>query len=97
MNPNEDLPINLLRRPSHLEHIQLGMSNFDHTIDNGFEDALRCGQWGQHFALEFNGEVWFADDQFHEDVWRSHMYRETISATSLKELMDSVNNKWGYA
>lgn len=73
-----------------------GMSNFDHAIDSGFEDKLRTGEfWGRHAGWNFNSKVWFADGQFHAEVWQYHSPREVISASSLRELMDATNEKYG--
>jgi hypothetical protein len=82
--------------PEWLEESPLGMSNLDHSIDEGFEAALRTGRFlGRHFARNFNGEVWFSGGQFREDVWVHHAFAGTTSAPSLRELMDAVNEKYG--
>ena len=85
-----------MERPDGLEECDLGMSNFDHSIDEGFEKALRTRRvYGQHSGWNFCGYAWFADGQFHEDVWHYNEYRETFTAASLPELMEAVNNEWG--
>jgi hypothetical protein len=72
------------------------MSNFDHTIDPGFEEALRRGDcWGRHAGWNFNGQVWFADGMFYEEVWVYRVPQEVISAPTLEELMDAVNDEYG--
>ena len=82
--------------PEHFEEIKLGLSNFDHTIDPGLKDELRNNPvFGQHSAWEFCGYVYFLNGQFHEDVWRLKLFQETISADSLEELMEKVNERWG--
>ena len=86
-----------IRLPQDFDEISLGMSNFDHTIDDGFEKALRENKvFGRHSGYEFNGMVWYNDKRFHEEVWRYCAYVETISADTLEELMEKVNDKWGY-
>ncbi len=78
--------------------IDLGMSNYDHSIDQGFEEALRSNPdaaYGSHNAWDFYGEVYFKDSKFHEDVYQYRDYQETISADSLGELMAAVNSKYG--
>ena len=83
-------------RPSHLEECAEGMSNFDHRIDEGFEEKLRTGEfWGSHTAWNFYGEVWFENDKFHEQIWVYRFPREVISANTLKELRDAVNDSYG--
>lgn len=80
------------------EEIDLKMSNFGHTIDKGFADTLkqRSGVFGRHYGWEFNGRVWFERGQFHEEVWRYHSPREVILANTLEELMEKVNDKYGW-
>lgn len=77
-----------------MKEINLGMTNFDHTIDDGFAAALQAepGEvFGRHADRDFNGEVWYADGQFHEEVWVHHVPLQTISADTLQELMAAVN------
>lgn len=79
-----------------LTEIELGMTNFDHSIDDGFEDALRAGGvFGRHAAWNFNGKVWFADGRFHEEVWQYHSPVGVRSADTLRELMETVNDEFG--
>lgn len=83
--------------PAGWTEIDLGMSNFDHTIDDGFEEALRAGGvFGRHAAWDFNGKVWFSGGVFVEEVWRYRMPVATVVAPTLAELMAAVNNKWGH-
>lgn len=82
--------------PEGWEEIDLGMSNFDHSIDEGFAERLQEGHcYGRHAAWDFNGLVWFADGQFHEEVWCYGVRRQVFSADTLEELMQTVNAKWG--
>ena len=84
--------------PETFEEIDLGMSNFDHEIDNGFEEALVGKQHsGRHAGWNFNGVVYHKDGQFHEDVWEYGEFIETISTNTLKELMESVNDKYEWS
>ena len=84
--------------PNNFEEIELGMSNFDHEIDSGFEDAI-TGKYtfGRHAGLNFNGKVYHLGNQFYKDIWCHHLYQETLSASSLKQLMKKVNDKCGWA
>ena len=85
--------------PENCLEIDLGMSNFDHAIDEGFEPALRSGDvFGRHAGLEFNGKVWYeyVADKFHEQVWRFGVPMATYSASNLKDLMWIVNEDWGW-
>lgn len=75
---------------------ELSMSNYNHGIADGLDEALRQGGcWASHFAVNFCGHVWFADGHFHEEVWQYHVPREVLSAPTLPELMTLVNNKYG--
>lgn len=73
-----------------------GMYNMDHSIDDGVDEALRAGgTYCQHAAWNFCGYVWFADGQFHEEVWRYNSPQTIVSADSLAKLMEAVNAEWG--
>jgi hypothetical protein len=74
------------------------MTNFDHSIEVGAEEALRAGGRGVHSAWEFNGNVWFeeSDGLFHEIVHRYHAPVGHFAAPTLRELMQVVNDEWGW-
>lgn len=85
-------------RPEGQRGIALGMSNFDHTIDEGFAEALMAEPgrvFGAHAGWEFYGYVWFSDGQFHEEIWRHGSPREIMSAPTCAELMEAVCEEWG--
>jgi len=71
------------------------MSNCDGAIDAGMENDLRNGMRSSHAGWNFWGDVWFDDGQFHEAVRQYHSHVTTISADSLRELMDDVNSEYG--
>jgi hypothetical protein len=84
-------------RPEDFSEIALGMSNFDHTIDNGFEDAIRNNRvFGRHAGWNFNGETYYLDGKFHTDVWVYGEYRKTITADNLPDLMGDANDEYGW-
>lgn len=83
--------------PDGFTEIDLGMTNFDHSIDDGFDDRLRAELvWGRHAAREFNGRVWFEDGLFHEQVWRYGQPLAYYTAPSLAELMETVSDAHGW-
>jgi hypothetical protein len=87
-----------MSKTDNMKEIDLGMSNFDHEIDEGFAEALKAlpGKvFGRHAGWEFNGRCWFADGKFHEEVWRYGSLRALVSADTLPELMSAVNADWG--
>lgn len=83
--------------PEGYTEIDLGMTNFDHSIDDGFEHRLRGEPvWGRHAAWNFNGRVWFEDGVFHEQVWRYGQPQAHFSAPTLTELMETVSDEYGW-
>jgi hypothetical protein len=87
-----------VRLPDDFEEIELGMSNFDHTIDEGFAEKLKSGKYfGRHAAWDFNGLVYWLKGKFHTDVWVYGSYQESFSADSLEELMELANEEYGSA
>lgn len=83
--------------PEGYREIKLGMTNFDHTIDAGFEERLRNEPvWGRHAAMNFNGRVWFEADMFHEQVWRYGIPRAYFAAATLSGLMETASAAYGW-
>ena len=79
--------------------IDYRMSNFDNNIDEGFAEALQANPgkvFGRHAAWDFNGKVWFDEGKFHDEVMVKRLLRKTMSAGSLRELMDVVCDEFGY-
>jgi len=75
-----------------------GMSNFDHEIEDGFEEALRKEPnkvYGSHAGWNFNGSVYFDSEQFVEKVYVHGSIQGEIKANTLEDLMDKVNNEYG--
>ena len=82
-----------------MTEISLGMSNFDMSIDEGFEDALRKDEgkvYGTHDAWNYCGSVYFFNGLFYEEVRQYHSLIETLASENLKELMIKVCEKYGY-
>lgn len=75
-----------------------GMTNFDHSIDDGLADDLKAGMRATHSAWNFNGQVWWDADEemFKEDVWRYNALVATRSAPTLEDLMRVVNDEFGH-
>ena len=78
--------------------IDVVMTNLDHSVEEEAEEALRGGGRGTHSAWEFNGNVWFeeSDDLFHEVVHRHHIPVGHFAAPTLRDLMQVVNDEWGW-
>lgn len=90
-----------LKEMRRLDMLKIGMSNFDHTIDEGLEDALRkepSGVYAQHSAWNFCGYVWYDEDEgkFIEQVWVYGVPQKEVKADSLKEMMSLVNEEYGW-
>lgn len=65
-------------------------------ISEQTEPLLRGGKhFIQHSAWDHCGYVWFKDDQFHEAVYVRNRCREVMSAPSLPELFEMVNQRYG--
>jgi hypothetical protein len=75
-----------------------GMTNYDRSIDEGLADDLRAGMRAFHSAWDFNGQVWYDPDEdvFKEDVWVYHAKVATRSAATLEDLMQVVNDEFGW-
>lgn len=76
-----------------------GMSNFDHVIVDGFEEALKKRPnevFGRHAGWNFNGMVWWDGENFNQLVWHCHIPLEVFTAPTLEELMEAVNKEWGW-
>lgn len=74
-----------------------GMSNMDHSIDDGLEEYLKGGGKGaQHFGLHFCGNLFYQDGLFVEEVYRFHALVGTLKAGSLQILMQIVNDEFGW-
>ena len=87
-----------IRLPDDFEEIELGMSNCDGSIDEGFAEALKNKKvFGRYSAWDFNGLVYWLNGKFNTDVWVYGNYRETFSEETLKELMASANAEYGTA
>ncbi len=71
-------------------------SNCDHQYEEGAEDKLRAGEVLQHSAWDFCGTVWFADNQFHEEVWQYHSIIKVVSDDTLQEVIAATNEEFGY-
>ena len=85
-----------MERPTESTHF--GMSNADHTIDDGFEEVLKSGEvYGHHYGWDFCGEVWWYEEKsvFVEQVRQFHIVVDTITAPTLESLMAAVNNEYG--
>src|SRR5260370_37964870 len=80
----------MIEPPDDYQEIDLGMTNFDGSIDDGLDEALRTGKvFGRHAGWEFNGRGWVQDGQFHEAGSRDRCHVDTISGATLQELMEA--------
>lgn len=82
-----------------MDYTDLGMSNFDHLVDDGFAEILKKNEgkmWGNHTAWNFCGDVWYENGKFHEQVNVYHVLKGEYEAETLEELMEVVNNIYGW-
>jgi len=88
----------LIKIPKHYEYTNLGTSNFDYEIDEGFEEALRKKNvYGIHSAWNFNGAIWHEDGIFYEAIMRFRSHVETLRAKTLEEVIKKANDEFGYS
>ncbi len=87
-----------MMRYTHPKLLSLGMSNFDHSIDNGLSEALRAdpAAMAQYSGYNFCAYVCSLGSQFQCEVWLRNSPIETILADSLEAIMEKVSDKYGY-
>lgn len=86
-----------MERPVNLIEYGTGMSNLDHTVDDGMKELLQKGEhYIRHAGWNFNGQVWWDGEKFREEVWTYGSIREVFEADDLKSLMEIVNNEYGW-
>jgi len=81
------------------ENIGVGMCNLDQSIEPKIKDKLIAGEgliFCEHTAWNFWGAVWFKDNKFHEEIMIYKSVRKIVSCDSLEELMEEVNDEFGY-
>ena len=88
------IPTSLRRVVSDYDRV---MTNCDHSIHEDLETLLKDNlDWmSWHFAYNFCGYVWYADGEFHEEVWVLKHPKTVVSAKTLLELMSKVNERFG--
>ena len=75
----------------------IGMSNLDNSIDEDFGQTLKDQSvYGQHSAWDFCGWVWWDGEYFCEKVMCYGVDQEVIRANTLENLMNIVNDKYGW-
>ena len=88
----------IIKTPGYEYLDNLGMSNFDHSIDEGLEKALQKGKcYAQYAGWNFCGEVyWGKKEQIYIcEVSRYNIWVDTIQADTLEEIMEKVSEKYG--
>ena len=73
-------------------------NNIDHVQELSDEDVIKSGLYHQHAAWNFCGWVWYDKEEevFKEEVWEYYSLVDTISAATIKSLIDKVNAEHGY-
>lgn len=87
-----------MRCPEGFTSIGEVMSNFDHAVAPGAEDRLAIGDCfgvypGSNF---FCTKVWYANGEFHAEVWRHGTHTSTESAATLGGLMTKISDQYGW-
>lgn len=76
------------------------MSNTDCMIDHRVAELLASRPnevYAGHAAWDFHGHVWFDGSQWAEEVWVHRAPRNTFRAGTLHELMEQVNDEYGWS
>jgi prepilin-type processing-associated H-X9-DG protein len=71
------------------------VTQFDYAIDDAVAAELQKGGYADYFAWNFKANVWFADGQYHAEIWRYHSHVDTISAPTALELVRECSAKYG--
>jgi len=75
---------------------EIGMSNFDHTIDTDLEKELKVGKfYAQYAGWDFCGYIWWNKNKWSCEVWRYNSHIDTIHGDTLQEIMDDVSLEYG--
>lgn len=79
-----------------MEYLGSVMSNFDHKIEEGFEEKLKAGKfYGSYPAQNFHGTVWF-NGCFKCGIMQYRVHVATIEGETLQEIMDDACSKYGF-
>ena len=80
------------------KEIEIGMSNFDHSIDEGL--ALKLKENPMSYALytawNFCGRVWYENNEFRCEIWLHGSPVNIIHADTLESIMEIACNTYGY-
>jgi len=88
-----------MSKTKQMREIELGMTNFDGSIDDGLAEALQAEPacvCAPHFGWNFCGRVWFEGGKFHEEVFVYCVPQKVITAETLHDLMGAVCEEFGY-
>lgn len=82
-----------------MEQSELGMSNFDHSVDDGLAEALcaNTNVFAQYSGWNFCGYVRYRDGMFECEVWQYGSPQEIIRADSLEDIMEQVPDEYGHS
>jgi len=81
-----------------LPEVEPGMTNFDHTIDDGMVEAIADGEHMAEYAgWDFHAYVYLVGAVYVADVHRYHAHVGFVTADSPQELMHEVSHEYGAA
>lgn len=73
------------------------MSNYDGIINENAASEIKDNLlFSRYSGWNFNGKVWWDNNQWNCEVWQHHEYMETVSHLTLPEIMTEVSDKYGY-
>lgn len=73
-------------------------SNFDGVIIEEVAEQLKVDPtiYADYPGWNFHGSVWYADGQFHCEVWVYNSPREIISEDDMESIRESVCQEYGH-
>ena len=73
------------------------MSNFDREINQKTKKAIKGKNiYSRYAGWNFNGLVWWQNNNWNCEVWQYKTWMETITCKSLEAIMKEVSNEYGW-
>jgi len=73
------------------------MSNYDREINETTAAEIKGKEvFSRYAGWDFNGKVWWGNNQWNCEVWQYGNFMATVSAPTLPEIMYTVSETYGY-
>ena len=72
-------------------------TNSDHSIDQAVVSLIK-GQklYADYTGWNFYGKIWWEHKRWFCEIWTHRCHRETMSAKTIRELMNDISDKYGW-